>query len=125
MIYSPFDYTMTYMPTAQDIEWTRQAIEGKKVWAVPSACCVFMLDHENKSFNTYFGMNISPLEQSNHDRIGINLLMLGFSGENRFFVEDAKHVDDILERIFERTGEEIDRIKKNSWENKPYDERFK
>ncbi len=115
---------MTYVPTAQDIEWTRQAIEGKKVWAVPSASCVFLLNHEAKSFNTYMRMNLSASEQSLHDRIGINLLMLGFAGENRLIVEGANHVDDILKIVFERTEEEIEENKKTSWENKPYDPRF-
>ena len=115
---------MTYVPTAQDIEWTRQAIVGKKVWAVPSASCVFLLNHKTKSFNTYMIMNISALELSLHDRIGINLLMLGFAGENRFIVEGANHVDDILKIVFHMKEREIRESEKNSSENKPYDPRF-
>jgi hypothetical protein len=115
---------MTYVPTAQDIEWTRQAIVGKKVWAVPSASCVFLLDHEAKSFNTYMIMNISALELSLHDRIGINLLMLGFAGENRFIVEGANHVDDILKIVFHMKERGIRESEKYSSENKPYDPRF-
>ena len=116
---------MSYIPTAQDIEWTRQAIMGKKVWAVPSASCVFLLDHEAKSFNAYMRMNISASEISLHERVGINLLMLGFAGENRFIVEGANHVDDILKILFELEEREIRELEKDSWENKPYDPRFR
>ncbi len=69
-------------------------------------------------------MNISASELANHDRIGINLLMLGFAGENRFIVEGANHVDDVLKILFELEERELREIEKNSWEKKPYDPRF-
>ena len=115
---------MTYVPTARDIEWTGQAIVGKKVWAAPSAGCVFLLDHEAKKFHTIFCYGLTAQEKSNHDRIGINLVMLGFSGKDRVIVEGAKHIDDILEIIWGMNEDEIDNLKKYAWETKPYDERF-
>ena len=90
---------MVYIPTLEDIEWTRNAIIGKKIWAMPSGQCVFIMDHSSKVFRTGIIMNPTPQNMENYSRVRINLLCLGFQEESASILQGMNTLDEIVANI--------------------------
>ena len=90
---------MTYVPNAEDLEWTRNVIQGKTTWAMPSIGCVFKLDHLNKHFLILMKENPSDGETANVERVVTNLTLLGFTETGSFIMPGMTHVDHILAAI--------------------------
>jgi len=115
---------VTYVPTAQDLDWTKRAIQGKKVWAVPSGGFLLTLDHATMVFTTFMKMNPNPPEIDLFERVFVNMVVLGYREEKRIVCEGADSVDDIVTNLFGWTEDEIERTKIHSLRNRPPDSRF-
>ena len=115
---------MTYVPTAQDLDWTRRAIQGKKCWAVPSGGFLLTLDHGEMVFSTFMKMNPNPQEIDLFNRVFLNMVTLGYQSVNRVFCEGANSVDDIVKGAFNWSDDDIEQAKIHSLRNRPSDPRF-
>jgi hypothetical protein len=115
---------VTYIPTAQDLDWTKRVIQGKHSWAVPSGGCILTLNHDQMKFATFIKTNPNPQEIDLFDRIFLNMIALGYQEEKRIICEGANSTDDIARNVFEWTNDEIELSKINSLRNRPTDPRF-
>ena len=87
---------MSYIPTPEDLEWTRNAIQGISTWAAPSIGCVIKIDHANKQFLTFMKMNPTELETFNFEKIAANLNHLGYTENGSFIMGGMNSADEIL-----------------------------
>ena len=115
---------MTYVPTTQDLDWTKRAIQGKHSWAVPSGGFLLTLDHDKMVFNTFMKMNPNRRELDLFARVSLNLFVLGYQEGKRVSCEGANSVDDIVMNFFGWTEDEIERNKIESLLTRPHDPRF-
>jgi len=115
---------VTYIPTAQDLDWTKRLIQDKHSWAVPSGGFILTLNHDQMVFATFMKMNPNPQEVDLFDRIFLNMITLGYQEEKRIICEGANSTDDIAMNVFEWTEDEIERSKIQSLRNQPHDSRF-
>ena len=88
-----------YVPTTEDLEWTRRAIRGRKVWAVPSGGFVILLDHENMEFTTLLQIKGGSPEIDLFERVHVNLVTIGYTAKRGSFIEGAHATDDILRKM--------------------------
>jgi|TARA_B110000211_G_C13847802_1_gene450829 hypothetical protein len=115
---------MTYIPSAQDLDWTMKAIQGKHTWAVPSGGIVLTLEHNRMYFSTYVKMNPNHKEIDLIDRVLLNLAVLGYKEEKRIICEGANSVDDIVMNIMRWSEDDVESVKENSLRDRPHDSRF-
>ena len=100
-----------YIPSSDDIEWTRNAITRVKGWLVPSAGCLITCNHELMSFDVIFNVDIDANHIYNFAKIRINLLALGYSDGRLIVDPDSNSVEDI-HRKFGASEEDIINSKK-------------
>jgi len=103
-----------YIPSSDDIEWTRKAITRVKGWLVPSAGCLITCNHELMSFDVIFttpnNSQVFANNINNFAKIRINLLVLGYSDGRLTIDPDSDSVEDI-HRKFGASEEDIDYAK--------------
>ena len=100
-----------YIPSSDDIEWTRNAITRVKGWLVPSAGCLITCNHELMSFDVIFNVAIDANHIYNFAKIRINLLTLGYSDGILIVDPDSNSVENI-HRKFGASEEDIINSKK-------------
>lgn len=110
-----------YVPHTEDLEWTRRAIRGRKVWAVPSGGFVLILNHEEMHFTTMMKMSPSPQEIELFGKVCTNLITIGYSQEKSSFIEGADSIEDILSGMG-LTDEEMAHIRLESHDEQNMDE---
>ena len=100
-----------YIPSSDDIEWTRNTITRVKGWLVPRAGCLITCNHELMSFDVIFNVAIDANHIYNFAKIRINLLALGYSDGMLIVDPDSNSVEDI-HRKFGASEEDIINSKK-------------
>lgn len=87
---------MLYVPSDEDLSWTRNHIENKIVWAVPSVGCVLIINHENMFFDTWMKSEPTDEETTRFEAIESNLLSLGYTERRASIIRGTKNVEEVL-----------------------------
>jgi len=87
---------MTYVPSKEDLIWTKNHIKNKRMWAVPSVGCVLIFDHNNVFFDTWMKSEPSDEETIRYQSIESNLLALGYSERKVSIMRGAHNVEDVM-----------------------------
>ena len=87
---------MSYVPSDDDLAWTKNHIENKRLWAVPSIGCVLIFDHNNMFFDTWMKSEPTDEETVRFQSIESNLLALGYSERRASIIGGAKNVEEVM-----------------------------
>ena len=87
---------MTYVPSEDDLIWTKKHIENKVVWAVPSVGCVLIFSHGNMFFDTCMKSEPTDEETTRFEAIESNLLSLGYTERRASIIRGTKNVEEVL-----------------------------
>ena len=87
---------MSYVPSNEDLVWTKNHIENKRLWAVPSIGCVLIFDHNNMFFDTWMKSEPTDEETVRFQSIESNLLALGYSERRASIFGGAKNVEEVM-----------------------------
>ena len=87
---------MSYVPSEQDLAWTKNHIQNKPIWAVPSVGCVLIFDHNNMFFDTWMKSEPNDEETVYFQSIESNLLALGYSERRASIIGGTKSVEEVL-----------------------------
>ena len=102
---------MSYIPTESDVEWTRNAINGRVVWAIPSIGCVLLIMHDRKGYQTYMKSNPTELETEEYEKVESNCSILGYREISASIIGEANNADDILmilKTVIEKRKQELE-----------------
>lgn len=102
---------MAYIPTESDVEWTRNAIDGRVVWAIPSIGCVLLIMHDRKGYQTYMKSNPTELETEEYEKVESNCSILGYREISASIIGEANNADDILmilKTVIEKRKQELE-----------------
>ena len=87
---------MTYVPSKEDLVWTKNHIKNKRMWAVPSVGCVLIFDHNHVFFDTWMKSEPNDEETIRYQSIESNLLALGYSERKVSIMRGAHNVEDVM-----------------------------
>ena len=87
---------MIYVPSEDDLIWTKKHIENKVVWAVPSVGCVLIFSHGNMFFDTWMKSEPTDEETTRFEAIESNLLSLGYTERRASIIRGTKNVEEVL-----------------------------
>ena len=87
---------MTYVPSEEDLIWTKKHIQNKIVWAVPSVGCVLIISHENMFFDTWMKSEPTDEETIRFQSIESNLLALGYTERGASIIRGTNNVEEVL-----------------------------
>jgi len=85
-----------YVPSKEDLVWTKKHIENKRLWAVPSVGCVLIFDHNNMFFEIWMKSEPSEEETTRFQTIESNLLALGYSERGASIIQGTTNVEEVM-----------------------------
>jgi len=115
---------MTYIPSAQDLSWTLQAIYQENTWGVISAGVIYFFDHTNYHFKTYTITEKNEKQMSLFTSTYTNLLLLGYTESSRVFCPGVNSTKELLMNFFQFSDDEVERSYARGIEMRPDDPRF-